>query len=157
MKRCPTCRETYKDDDLNFCLADGDTLQRTSRVSLIERLKQLTGLNASEEQTEDTSQIGYSSDELYAARTDNVSTSSPNTQEEPPQNEPRGRAAMICPHCQVRGKVFTTKVSLKKGISGGKATGALLTGGLSLLATGLSRKEEVTKARCFNCDSEWLF
>ncbi|HKP68727.1 MAG TPA: DNA translocase FtsK 4TM domain-containing protein, partial [Pyrinomonadaceae bacterium] len=26
MKICPTCKETYKDDDLNFCLADGATL-----------------------------------------------------------------------------------------------------------------------------------
>ncbi len=26
MKICPTCKETYKDDDLNFCLSDGTTL-----------------------------------------------------------------------------------------------------------------------------------
>ncbi|MEP6945280.1 MAG: DNA translocase FtsK 4TM domain-containing protein [Acidobacteriota bacterium] len=26
MKVCPTCSETYKDDDINFCLADGTTL-----------------------------------------------------------------------------------------------------------------------------------
>ena len=26
MKICPSCKETYKDDDLNFCLADGTTL-----------------------------------------------------------------------------------------------------------------------------------
>ncbi|MBP6004379.1 MAG: DNA translocase FtsK 4TM domain-containing protein [Pyrinomonadaceae bacterium] len=26
MKVCPTCNETYKDDDINFCLADGTTL-----------------------------------------------------------------------------------------------------------------------------------
>ena len=26
MKICPTCKETYKDDELNFCLADGTTL-----------------------------------------------------------------------------------------------------------------------------------
>lgn len=26
MKICPTCKETYKDDQLNFCLADGTTL-----------------------------------------------------------------------------------------------------------------------------------
>ena len=26
MKICPACKETYKDDDLNFCLADGTTL-----------------------------------------------------------------------------------------------------------------------------------
>src|SRR5215213_7249390 len=26
MKVCPTCKATYKDDDINFCLADGSTL-----------------------------------------------------------------------------------------------------------------------------------
>ena len=26
MKICPTCKEVYKDDELNFCLADGTTL-----------------------------------------------------------------------------------------------------------------------------------
>lgn len=28
MKICPTCNETYKDDEINFCLADGSTLVR---------------------------------------------------------------------------------------------------------------------------------
>lgn len=64
---------------------------------------------------------------------------------------------MICPHCQEKGTVKTEKVTQKKGISGGKATGALLTGGISLLATGLSRKEDVTKAHCVNCSSTWYF
>jgi hypothetical protein len=48
-------------------------------------------------------------------------------------------------------------VSRKAGISGGKATGAILTGGLSLLATGLSRKERLTEAHCDNCGSTWTF
>src|SRR5438309_1825064 len=26
MKVCPTCKETYQDDQINFCLADGTTL-----------------------------------------------------------------------------------------------------------------------------------
>src|SRR3982750_694427 len=26
MKICPTCKKTYSDEDLNFCLADGATL-----------------------------------------------------------------------------------------------------------------------------------
>src|SRR5690348_14328204 len=132
MKRCPTCRETYKDDKLNFCLADGDTLH--TPVSLKERLKRLIRPSAFEAQI-DTSRLGRSDDDLYAASTDKVPTSPSITQKSPPEKEPTGRAAMICPQCQVRGKVFTTKVSVKKGISGGKATGALLTGGLSLLAT----------------------
>jgi hypothetical protein len=44
-------------------------------------------------------------------------------------------------------------VERKRGIGGGKATGAVLTGGLSTLATGLSQKQWMTKAHCDNCDS----
>jgi hypothetical protein len=65
--------------------------------------------------------------------------------------------AMICPHCGVRGKVRTKFVDRKKGISGGKATAAVLTGGVSMLATGLSRKEKLTQARCDNCQNQWDF
>lgn len=65
--------------------------------------------------------------------------------------------AMVCPHCQTRGAVQTQTVKLKQGISGGKATGAVLTGGLSLLATGLSRKQKATQARCRNCGATWVF
>lgn len=57
---------------------------------------------------------------------------------------------MVCPHCQVKGNVRTKPVTEYKGIDGGKATGALLTGGLSVLATGLSRKEVNTQAFCEN-------
>lgn len=66
-------------------------------------------------------------------------------------------AQLVCPHCQTRGKVSTQRAKVKQGVSGGKATGAVLTGGLSLLATGLSRKQMMTKAKCGNCRSEWLF
>lgn len=65
--------------------------------------------------------------------------------------------ALICPHCSVKGQVRTKGITAKKGISGGKATGAILTGGISLLATGLSRKEAQTQARCDNCSSTWAF
>lgn len=64
---------------------------------------------------------------------------------------------LVCPHCQTKGKVRTQKEVRKAGVSGGKATGALLTGGVSLLATGLSRKEIGTKAFCGNCKSIWFF
>jgi transcription elongation factor Elf1 len=65
------------------------------------------------------------------------------------------RAAITCPHCGVAGKVRGTQVKVKRGVSGGKATGALLTGGLSLVATGLSRKVEVTRLTCGNCRVSW--
>ncbi len=64
---------------------------------------------------------------------------------------------MICPHCQTVGKIYTMLIKQKKGISGAKATGALLTGGISMLATGLSRKEQCTQAHCGNCGSTWTF
>jgi hypothetical protein len=64
---------------------------------------------------------------------------------------------IVCPHCQTKGQVRTKQIKQKKGISGGKATGAVLNGGLSLIATGLSRKEQTTKATCGNCHSTWFF
>jgi hypothetical protein len=66
-----------------------------------------------------------------------------------------GDAKIVCPHCGVTGQVKTRRVKVKSGISGGKATGALLTGGLSLLGTGLSRKVDVTQATCGNCRVTW--
>ncbi|MHB8091860.1 MAG: hypothetical protein ACYDH8_09745 [Syntrophales bacterium] len=63
----------------------------------------------------------------------------------------------ICPHCQTKGHVRTIPVKRKKGVSGAKVTGALLTFGVSMLATGLSRKEGLTQAHCGNCDSTWDF
>lgn len=66
-------------------------------------------------------------------------------------------AAMMCPHCQTNGKIRTKHVEQKKGISGGKAVATVLTGGLSLLAVGLSRKEGATQAHCENCNNTWFF
>lgn len=66
-------------------------------------------------------------------------------------------AQIVCPHCQTRGTVTTRSAVRKVGISGGKATGAVLTGGLSLLATGLSRKASMTEAHCSRCGSSWYF
>jgi len=67
------------------------------------------------------------------------------------------KPALVCPHCQGKGTVRTQSVKRKKGISGGKATAAILTGGVSVLATGLSRKETSTEAYCGNCGSKWDF
>lgn len=62
---------------------------------------------------------------------------------------------VICPHCQTKGQVKVTTLGRKRGISGGKATGALMTGGASMLATGLSRKQAVRHMACGNCRVEW--
>jgi hypothetical protein len=66
-------------------------------------------------------------------------------------------AAMVCPHCQTKGQIRTKGITQKKGVSGGKATAAVLTGGVSLLAVGLSRKEASTQAHCDSCNNTWLF
>ena len=63
---------------------------------------------------------------------------------------------MTCPHCQTNGSIRTKHIVQKKGISGGKATAAVITGGLSTLAVGLSRKEDSTQAHCDNCDNTWI-
>lgn len=65
--------------------------------------------------------------------------------------------AMVCPHCQGSNCVMTRSKSKKKGVSGSKLTGAYFTFGFSMLATGLSRKEKVTEAKCKRCGSVWSF
>lgn len=64
---------------------------------------------------------------------------------------------IICPHCGLKGVVRTKQITKKHGISGAKATGAILTGGFSLLATGLSKKENITEAHCTNCNQTWHY
>jgi hypothetical protein len=64
---------------------------------------------------------------------------------------------LLCPQCGTKGHVRTLSVKRKKGVSGAKATGAVLTLGWSLLATGLSRKEHATQAHCDACNSTWDF
>lgn len=72
------------------------------------------------------------------------------------QADKKERDAKIrCPHCGEVGKVTTQPNRVKRGVSGGKATGAVLTGGVSILATGLSRKQTVTELRCKNCGMKW--
>ena len=65
-------------------------------------------------------------------------------------------AALVCPHCQRSGYVCARPSTQKRGVSGGKATAALLTGGFSLLAVGLSRKQAMTESHCDACGSTWL-
>lgn len=62
---------------------------------------------------------------------------------------------IVCPHCNSTGTVTARQIKRKKGISGGKATGAIITGGASVVATGLSRKEGATQMSCSNCGTTW--
>ena len=66
-----------------------------------------------------------------------------------------GASKIVCPHCQTAGKVTSREVKQKQGLSGGKVTGAVLTGGISMLGTGLSRKAKVTEMKCGNCATVW--
>jgi hypothetical protein len=74
-----------------------------------------------------------------------------------PHGNPNPTNQIICLHCHMRGSVRTKAVSVKKGIDGTKAAAALLTGGLSLGLSGLSRRENLTEAHCDNCGSTWTF
>ncbi|HEX4495326.1 MAG TPA: hypothetical protein VIE43_06640 [Thermoanaerobaculia bacterium] len=65
--------------------------------------------------------------------------------------------ALICPHCQTKGRVHARRISVAAGISAEKATAAVLTGGYSVLATGLSRTADRTQAACEACSSVWQF
>lgn len=67
------------------------------------------------------------------------------------------RPQIVCAHCQVQGSVRTKGMEKDAGISGKKASAAALTGGISILATGLSRKERITQAHCDNCGSTWTY
>jgi hypothetical protein len=62
---------------------------------------------------------------------------------------------MGCPHCRAVGTVVATPVTVKTGISGAKAAGAVLTGGSSVLVTGLSKKQQATSLRCQSCQMTW--
>jgi hypothetical protein len=70
-------------------------------------------------------------------------------------NRPQVNDKLVCPHCATTGQVKASVVSRKQGITGGKATGALMTGGLSMAATGLSRKQIMRHMACGNCGTEW--
>lgn len=65
--------------------------------------------------------------------------------------------ALICQHCQTKGKVHTKPVDKKTGLSFTKAGFGLLTGGVSILGTGLSKVDTMTQAHCDNCNSTWVF
>lgn len=71
------------------------------------------------------------------------------------QEERDRQRKIVCPHCHESGFVTGERVKLKKGVSGGKATGALITAGWSVLFTGLSREEDAKKLTCSNCGTEW--
>jgi hypothetical protein len=63
---------------------------------------------------------------------------------------------VVCQHCQTPSSVRRKRLKVKRGVSGGKAAAALLTGGATILVTGLSRKQRVSRMTCDNCGMRWL-
>jgi len=72
-----------------------------------------------------------------------------------PEARPEGRTGIECPYCHTVGEVKVSKDRSKAGVSGAKLTGAVLTAGLSILGTGLSRKEKVNHFECKACGVTW--
>jgi hypothetical protein len=60
-----------------------------------------------------------------------------------------------CPHCGTTGSVRANQTTVKSGISGAKATAAILTSGASLPVTGLSSKHKATQLTCHFCKMTW--
>lgn len=58
---------------------------------------------------------------------------------------------VVCPYCRTSGHVYVNRELQKTGFSTAKTTFGVLTGGLSLLATGLAKKGIITTAHCRNC------
>ena len=63
---------------------------------------------------------------------------------------------LICPHCQIRGKISRKEIKKKKGISASKLMAAPVTGGTSLFVVGLSRKDTYTQLTCGACKMVWV-
>lgn len=152
MKQCPYCSEEIQ-DTARKCKHCGEWLDLNAEPTS-NRLDKWIGENCP-----DGTCIGYIQRNGRCSVC-GLSVSEAIRTEEEGNNRTeivQGDAAIICPHCHVRGKVTTQTVKMKRGISGGKATAAILTVGVSLLATGLARKEKTTKATCHNCGAVWYF
>jgi len=64
---------------------------------------------------------------------------------------------LACPYCQTKGMILVKPMKIKSGISGAKAGGGLMTGGISLLITGISSKKSANQAHCKKCSTTWNF
>ena len=62
---------------------------------------------------------------------------------------------IVCPMCGEKGGVRAHRRKAKKGFSTGKIMGGLFTGGISLLATGIAKKDWIYKCYCEKCGMEY--
>lgn len=163
-KKCPTCAETIKLDALKcrFCGERFDPKEVEQKLAILQLVTndgkqkecpQCHKADAYWAHIEDGS-MGYWCPNCNRSLIRILETSL-GCKLIIPQEKPSD--IIVCPHCHTKGHVSTRQVYLKKGISGGKVMGALFTGGVSLFATGLSRKEQATEAQCSKCGAVWHF
>ena len=67
----------------------------------------------------------------------------------------RTNPQLVCPHCQTRGQVSVWTERRAKRKTATRITGAVLTAGGSLPATGVSKKGTVQVMHCAHCDMTW--
>jgi DNA-directed RNA polymerase subunit RPC12/RpoP len=63
---------------------------------------------------------------------------------------------IVCPYCGTSGSVTTRDIKVEHVVSGGKTSGAVLTGGISLPAVGLSRRQKGRQHTCGSCGLRWV-
>lgn len=62
---------------------------------------------------------------------------------------------MTCQHCRTSGSISAKPVTVKDGISGGRAAAGVVTGGASVLVTGLSQRKNQLRYVCGTCGGSW--
>jgi len=60
-----------------------------------------------------------------------------------------------CQYCNGIGTVVVQQVKRKKGVSPGKIAGAVVTGGISLVGTGVAKKVWMNQLTCTACQMKW--
>lgn len=71
----------------------------------------------------------------------------------PPAHHPQ--AAIVCRFCHERGGVGVDVRTQRAGIDATKAGAAMLTGGASVLAVGLTGERKVHRLTCATCQMTW--
>ena len=147
----PICKVCHRPVDLNsygichFCQIDQTAQPASEPTNFRARLTYETEQNTKIMEKKKSEEIV------------NYNSFTRNNKEAKPVQNSKPESLLVCPHCQTRGQVSTSKVKVKTGFSTGKAALSLVTLGTSTLLTGLAKKGYITKARCGACGSEWQY